>query len=179
MRSFESKDHIKESENSKTVCSLIYFSLSFYLFTESTIYFSGIVMLHATFLTHPNAGFRNIRFFQITCILNELIDPRGPESITVLRRSTGRRFTSSIGYFTPDIVKVNILRGKGSLKAKDKIKKTKITDSCLLILFINNNIQSTPVISNSKGLTETLRDIRTSTYQSWESEANNKLNNHI
>ena len=41
------------------------------------------------------------------------------------------------------------------------------------------NIQSTPVISNSKGLTETLRDIRTSTYQSWESEENNKLNNHI
>ena len=34
-------------------------------------------------------------------------------------------------------------------------------------------------ISNSKGLTETLRYIRTSTYQSWESEENNKLNNHI
>ena len=33
--------------------------------------------------------------------------------------------------------------------------------------------------SNSKGLSETLRDIRTSTYQSWESEENNKLNNHI
>ena len=28
------------------------------------------------------------------------------------------------------------------------------------------NIQSTPVISNSKGLTETLRDIQTLTYQS-------------
>ena len=40
-------------------------------------------------------------------------------------------------------------------------------------------LQSTPVISNSKGLTETLRDICTSTYQSWESEENNKLNNHI
>ena len=40
-------------------------------------------------------------------------------------------------------------------------------------------IQSTLVISNSKGLTETLRDIGTSTYQSWESEENNKLNNHI
>ena len=39
--------------------------------------------------------------------------------------------------------------------------------------------QSTPVISNSEGLTETLRDIRTSTYQRWESEENNKLNNHI
>ena len=34
-------------------------------------------------------------------------------------------------------------------------------------------------ISNSKGFTEILRDIRTSTYQSWESEENNKLNNHI
>ena len=42
-----------------------------------------------------------------------------------------------------------------------------------------NVIQSTPVISNSKGLTETLRDIRTLTYQSWENEENNKLNNHI
>ena len=40
-------------------------------------------------------------------------------------------------------------------------------------------IQSTLIISNSKGLTETLRDIRPSTYQSWESEENNKLNNHI
>ena len=39
--------------------------------------------------------------------------------------------------------------------------------------------QLTLVISNSKELTETLRDIRTSTYQSWESEENNKLNNHI
>ena len=44
---------------------------------------------------------------------------------------------------------------------------------------ISYNIQSTLVISNSKGLTEILRDIRTSTYQSWESEENNKLNNHI
>ena len=41
------------------------------------------------------------------------------------------------------------------------------------------HIQSTLVISNSKGLTETLRDIRTSTYQSWESEEDNKLNIHI
>ena len=40
-------------------------------------------------------------------------------------------------------------------------------------------VQSTPVISNSKGLTEILRDIRTLTYQSWESEENNKLNDHI
>ena len=36
--------------------------------------------------------------------------------------------------------------------------------------------ESTLGISNSKGLTETLQDIRTSTYQSWESEKNNKLN---
>ena len=40
-------------------------------------------------------------------------------------------------------------------------------------------IQSTLIILISKGRTETLRDIRTSTYQSWESEENNKLNNHI
>ena len=32
---------------------------------------------------------------------------------------------------------------------------------------------------NSKGLAETLWDIRTSTYQSWESKENNKSNNHI
>ena len=42
-----------------------------------------------------------------------------------------------------------------------------------------DQIQSILVISNSKGLTEILRDIRTSTYQSWENEENNKLNNHI
>ena len=41
------------------------------------------------------------------------------------------------------------------------------------------SLYSQPVILNSKGLTETLRDIRTSTCQSWESEENNKLNSHI
>ena len=45
--------------------------------------------------------------------------------------------------------------------------------------YLSKEIQPTLVISNSKGLTETLRDIRTSTYQSWENEENNKLNNHI
>ena len=44
---------------------------------------------------------------------------------------------------------------------------------------LRNNTQSTLIISNSKGLIEILRDIRTSTYQSWESEESNKLNNHI
>ena len=47
-------------------------------------------------------------------------------------------------------------------------------DVCFL-----KKVQSTLVISNSKGLAETIRDIRTSTYQSWESEENNKLYNHI
>ena len=47
------------------------------------------------------------------------------------------------------------------------------------ITHVRKKVQSTLVISNSKGLTETLRDIRTSTYQSWESEENNKLNSHI
>ena len=42
-----------------------------------------------------------------------------------------------------------------------------------------NLLQSTLVILNSKGLSKTLRDIRTSTYQSCGSEENNKLNNHI
>ena len=51
--------------------------------------------------------------------------------------------------------------------------------SSYLCMIKGKLIQSTLVISNSKGLTETLRDIRTSTYQSWESEENNKLNNHI
>ena len=46
-----------------------------------------------------------------------------------------------------------------------------------MVVYIH--VQSTLIISNSKGLTETLRDIRTSTYQSWESEENNKLNKHI
>ena len=40
-------------------------------------------------------------------------------------------------------------------------------------------IQSTLVISNSKGLYETLRDIRTSTYQICGTEENNKLNSHF
>ena len=40
-------------------------------------------------------------------------------------------------------------------------------------------IQATLVISNSKGLSETLRDIRTSKYQSCRSEENNRSNNHI
>ena len=40
-------------------------------------------------------------------------------------------------------------------------------------------IQSTLVIENSKGLSETHRDIRTSKYQSCGSEENNKSNNHI
>ena len=47
------------------------------------------------------------------------------------------------------------------------------------LTFYLKYIQSTLIISNSKGLTEAFRDIRTSTYQSWESEENNKLNNHI
>ena len=41
------------------------------------------------------------------------------------------------------------------------------------------HVQSTLVISNSKGLSETLRDIRTSIYQSCTSEENNKSNNYI
>ena len=53
------------------------------------------------------------------------------------------------------------------------------TNNIFFMKKIKGKIQSTLVISNSKGLTETLRDIRTSTYQSWESEENNKLNNHI
>ena len=40
-------------------------------------------------------------------------------------------------------------------------------------------LQSTLVISKTKGLSETLRDIRTSKYQGCRSEENNKSNNHI
>ena len=40
-------------------------------------------------------------------------------------------------------------------------------------------IQSTFIISNSKGLSEILRDIRISTYQICRSEENNKSNNLI
>ena len=46
----------------------------------------------------------------------------------------------------------------------------------LFSLFV---IQSTLVISNSKGLSGVLRDIRTSKYQSCRSEEYNKSNNHI
>ena len=56
-----------------------------------------------------------------------------------------------------------------------KVSKGRIKDKTGWVCYV----QSTLAISNSKGLTETLRDIRTSTYQSWESEENNKLNNHI
>ena len=51
--------------------------------------------------------------------------------------------------------------------------------SGFVVRWLKEKLQSTLVVSNSKGLTETLRDIRISTYQSWESEENNKLNNHI
>ena len=40
-------------------------------------------------------------------------------------------------------------------------------------------LQSTLVISKSKGLYETLRDIRTSTYQICGTEENNESNNHL
>ena len=45
--------------------------------------------------------------------------------------------------------------------------------------FLDLHLQSTPVISNSKGLSETLRDIHTSKYQGCRSEENNKWNHHI
>ena len=47
------------------------------------------------------------------------------------------------------------------LRLRAKNKKSFACD-----LKIHVSIQSTAVISNSKGLTETLQDIRTSTYQS-------------
>ena len=59
------------------------------------------------------------------------------------------------------------------------VSLTKESNYVFILLKVVLQFQTTPVISNSKGLTETLRDIRTSTYQSWESEENNKLNNHI
>ena len=54
-----------------------------------------------------------------------------------------------------------------------------MNNAAALTIYFLKKVQSTLVISNSKGLTETLRDIRTSTYQSLKSEENNKLNNHI
>ena len=47
------------------------------------------------------------------------------------------------------------------------------------VCVFTRNFLKIPNISNSKGLTEILRDIHTSTYQSWESVENNKINNHI
>ena len=51
--------------------------------------------------------------------------------------------------------------------------------SALLSFHTVNNIQSTLVISKSKGLPEILRDIRTSTYQLCTIEEKIKSNNHI
>ena len=42
-----------------------------------------------------------------------------------------------------------------------------------------SELQSTLVISNSKGLSEIPRDIRTSTYQICRTEKTNNSNNHI
>ena len=54
-------------------------------------------------------------------------------------------------------------------------------NNLLPVLRISNRsyIQSTLVISNSKGLYETLRDIRTSTYQICGTEENNKSNKRL
>ena len=52
----------------------------------------------------------------------------------------------------------------------------------LKFLVISNGLLYTVdsrYILNSKGLSETLRDIRTSIYKSCRSEENNKSNNHI
>ena len=48
-----------------------------------------------------------------------------------------------------------------------------------IVVIIIIIIQSTLVISNSKGLSETLPDSHTSKYQNCGSEENNKSNNHI
>ena len=49
----------------------------------------------------------------------------------------------------------------------------------VVILFKLDYVQSTLVIPNSKGLSETLRGIGTSKYKSCGGEKNNKSNNHI
>ena len=65
-------------------------------------------------------------------------------------------------------------------KKKKKITRGDNQKLCKNIVFyIPRNLQSTLVISNHKGLSETLPDIRTSKYQSCRSEENNKSNNHI
>ena len=53
------------------------------------------------------------------------------------------------------------------------------TNVFLLTILYDKNIQSTLVISNPNGLSETLRDIHASKYQSCRSEESNKSNNHI
>ena len=58
-------------------------------------------------------------------------------------------------------------------------KKLKFYFECMQAQTGANCVQSTLVISNSKGLSGTLRDIRTSKYQGCNSEENNKSNNHI
>ena len=77
------------------------------------------------------------------------------------------------------LAKPNLLTMKTWLTFKSAWEKTSLCTRAFALIPPLFEIQSTPVISNSKGLTETLRDIRTSTYQSLESEENNKLNNDI
>ena len=56
---------------------------------------------------------------------------------------------------------------KASLTLRDLYtRKSNYFSIRVFSVYEEMQLQSTPVISNSKGLTETLRDIRTSTYQS-------------
>ena len=56
------------------------------------------------------------------------------------------------------------------------LEEPNLTETPTVLYFIYSRLSLSQI---PKERTETLRDIRTSTYQSWESEEDNKLNNHI
>ena len=65
------------------------------------------------------------------------------------------------------------------LFSQPTLKDNLPTSAVSALIGSHYEIQSTLVISNTKGLSEMLRDIRTSTYQICRIEEKNKSNNHI
>ena len=65
------------------------------------------------------------------------------------------------------------------LKITSYCRKNNLREMSNPVFWENKKSKSTFVISKSKGLSETLRNIRTSTYQICGTEEINKSNNHM
>ena len=83
-----------------------------------------------------------------------------------------------------DLSWVLVCLQKPPFEPLDKASKFHVTIKTAFLLALAtakrcSEIQSTLVISNSKGLSEILRDIRTSTYQICRVQEKNNLINHI